>query len=150
MKKWILVGVILLLLALLAVIILFGSQFLSLYASLDSEQDVASPTSQVEDYVRSHWPQYGCAYDGKTQTLLLTKQTEMEISSARKVGSKVYVDELAPETYLEDVSAIAVDVISHCDCPRLTVILSYLSVEGESIFSVSSSGTITTCWEGTE
>lgn len=150
MKKWILIVVILLVLLLIAVIIIFGSRFLSLYASMDSEQEVAAPASQVESYIGTHWPQYGCLYDEDVQTLLLTKQTEMEIESARKVGNKVYVDELAPETYLENVSAIAVDVISHCNCPKLTVTLSYISVEGESIFSVSSNGTITTCWEAEE
>lgn len=150
MKKWPIIAVLILILIFLAVFLIFGSQFLSLYASMDADQEVASPVGKVETYVSAQWPQYTAFYDDTTQTLLLNKQTQMKIDSARNVGSKVYVDELAPETYLENVSAIAVDVISHCDCPKLTVVLSYLSVEGECIFSVSSNGTITTCWEAKE
>lgn len=149
MKKWFLFGAVFLILLLL-VFILFGSRFLSLYASMDGDQSAASPTSEVENYVEQHWPQYEYAYDSTTQILHLIKQTEVHIDTAKKVGGNVYVDELAPETYLDNVSAIAVDVISHCDCPELTVILTYASTEGESIFSVSSSGKIVTCWEGTK
>lgn len=147
MKKWIIIAVVLLVVALFAVILIFGSRFLSLYASMDSDREAAPPSSEVESYMSAHWPQYESIYDSSTQTLQLNKQTTMEIDSARKVGGKVYVDALAPETYLENVSAIAVDVISHCSCPRLKVILSYISVEGETIFSVASDGSIYTCWE---
>ena len=150
MKKWLIGGTLVLIILLFAVFIVLGIRFLSLYSSLEGEQSAASPTSNVENYVSLHWSQYAYAYDEATQTLLLTKQTDMKLASAQKVGGQVYVDELAPETYLDDVSAIAVDVISHCDCPELTVILNYASVEGESIFTVSSSGTVTTCWEAEE
>ena len=150
MKKWILLAVVLLILVLIAVIIIFGSRFLSLYASMDNDQDVATPVSPVESYVSTHWSQYDASYDSENQVLRLNKRTQTEIDSARKIGGKVYVDDLAPETYLENVSAIAIDVISHCNCPQLTVILSYISVEGETIFSVASDGSIETCWEAAE
>ena len=149
MKKWLLISVILFILLLLVIFLIFGTRFFSLYASMDGEKDPAPPTSPVEDYVRIHWPQYQYRYDSASQILTLIRQTEMEINTAVSVGGKVYVDALAPETYLENVSAIAVDVISHCNCPELTVVLMYSSVEDECIFSVSSNGEIYTCWEET-
>lgn len=150
MKKWILIAAILLILFLFVIFLIFGTRFFSLYASMDGEKDPAPPATLVENYVKTHWPQYESRYESSSQTLTLIRQTEMEISTAKQVGDKVYTDALAPETYLENVSAIAVDVISHCNCPELTVILMYTSVENECIFSVSSAGDIFTCWEDTQ
>ena len=147
MKKWLLIGAVLLVLLLFVIFLVFGSRFFTLYASMDGENAPVPPTSPVEDYVRVHWPQYEYSYESASQCLTLIRQTNMEIDTARRVGGNVYVETLAPETYLENVSAIAIDVISHCDCPELTVNLQYTSVEGECIFSVSSNGEIYTCWE---
>lgn len=147
MKKWILIGVVFLILLLLVIFFIFGTRFFALYATMDGNSAPVPPSSAVEEYIRTHWPQYGYSYESASQVLTLSRQTEMDIETARSVGGKVYVDALAPETYLENVSAIAVDVISHCDCPELTVYLMYTSLDGECIFSVSSSGAIYTCWE---
>ena len=69
MKKWIIIAVVLLVVALFAVILIFGSRFLSLYASMDSDREAAPPSSEVESYMSAHWPQYESIYDSSTQTL---------------------------------------------------------------------------------
>ena len=146
MKKWLIpliAGVVILLIALCVFLIV---RFVSLSSSL-AETDATPPeTSDLEAYAAEHWPQYSPEYDAAAQTLILTRKTQLSYEQACRIGANIYSDSTAPETYLDDASAIALNLISQYDCPALTVDLTFLSTDGEAIFTVSSDGSVETCW----
>lgn len=97
----------------------------------------------VADYAARQWPDYDVRYtDG---LLTLSRQTDMTYAEARTLAADIYRDELAPETYLTVVQTIAIDVAANCDAAP-EVLLRYCSTDGETVFSLSSSGEIQTCW----
>lgn len=103
-------------------------------------------TPLVESYVQEHWAQYApFSYDNGALTL--TMHSTMRYDSACKLGGSVYEDELAPESYLDTVRIIALEISSACELTELIVTLQCLSADDQVIFSVCSDGSVDTCWE---
>lgn len=71
----------------------------------------------------------------------------MTYASAQKFGGEVYKDDLSLESYLDIVGVISYDVRSACGLQELTVTLEGVSSDGQTIYTVSSDGTITSCWQ---
>lgn len=108
-----------------------------------AEAETEPSTLSVASYAAQQWPDYAADYSGGVLTL--TRQIDMTYEEACLRGSEIYADELAPETYLPLVQTIALDVAATCD-ETPTVLLRYCSADGQTVFSVSSSGEISTCW----
>lgn len=147
MKKWMIVVIAVVLVAAL-VFIGFCVKFI---VDIAKGADVSSQTDasyeDVEAYAEKHWPNYICSFNADDRVLTLSQDTTMSYDNACSYGSSVYTDELAPETYLNQVRSIAIDVIAHCGDSSLNVVLEYVSNDGKPIFSVGSDGSIWTCWE---
>ena len=79
------------------------------------------PRASVESVVQENWPQFSDAeYDETAGTLRLTQESTMTYASAQKFGGEVYKDDLS---------------------------LKGVSSDGQTIYTVSSDGTITSCWQ---
>ena len=106
------------------------------------------PRASVESVVQENWPQFSDAeYDETAGTLRLTQESTMTYASAQKFGGEVYKDDLSLESYLDIVGVISYDVRSACGLQELTVTLEGVSSDGQTIYTVSSDGTITSCWQ---
>lgn len=147
MKKWMIAVIALVLVGLLALSAFLIITIVGLAESKDSSAETNIAFEAVEEYVAKSWPNFISNYDTQEQLLTLSHETTMTYENARSYGGNVYAEELAPETYLEQVRSIAVDIIAHCGCSSLEVVLEYTSSDGQAIFSVSSNGDIWTCWE---
>lgn len=143
MKKWLIVCLLAALALLLAVGVFLTVRFLGLF---QSGQEATEPSAalSVEDYAQTYLTGYTAQLDG--QTLTLTKPAGLTYAEACKHGGSIYEGELAPETYLPQVQSIALDIAAKCGMRGVSVILQYESSDGEAIFSVSSDGTVQTCW----
>lgn len=144
MKKWLIVCVLVALALLLALGAFLTVRFLGLYRN---SQDATEPAAalSVAAYAEEYLTGYTAQYSG--QTLTLTKQTALSYAEACKHGASIYEGELAPDTYLPQVRSILLDVAAKCGVTGGTVVLQYESSDGEVIFSVSSDGTVSTCWD---
>lgn len=106
------------------------------------------PRASVESVVQENWPQFfNAEYDETAGTLRLTQESTMTYASAQKFGGEVYKDDLSLESYLDIVGVISYDVRSACGLQKLTVTLEGVSSDGQTIYTVSSDGTITSCWQ---
>ena len=106
------------------------------------------PKASVQTVVQENWPQFSeIDYDEAAGTLRLTQESAMSYASAQKFGGEVYKDDLALESYLDIVGVISYDVRSACGLQDLTVTLEGVSSDGQTIYTVCSDGTITSCWE---
>lgn len=146
MKKWLIAAIAIILVVLITVCVFVCIRFLSIYREA-KEETTSGQTLSVEEYAAQKLPEFEREYDKTTNTLTLSRTASLSYADACSLGGKVYVDELAPETYLEQVRSIDLDITGQCRCGALTVVLRYLSTDGEPIFSVSSEGDIWTCWE---
>ena len=146
MKKWLILAVAIVLVILLTVGIFLCIRFVSIYREMQEAESTAQSLS-VEEYAAQKLPEFVREYDRKTNTLTLSRVSTLSYEEACSIGAKVYVDELAPETYLSQARSIDLDITAQCRSGALTVVLCYLSTDGEPIFTVSSEGDIWTCWE---
>lgn len=147
MKKWMIALIAIVLVLLLTLSVFLIVYIIKLAESTDTTAQTEVSYEDIETYAANHWPDYVCDYDSDTQILTLSHETTMSYDNACSYGGNVYTDELAPETYLNQVRSIAIDVISHCGNSSVNVILEYESSDGKPIFSVNSDGSIWTCWE---
>lgn len=145
MKKGLVIAVAVILVVLIAACVILGVRFLSVYRSATGGETTAQ-TLPVQDYAAQKLPEFECAYDEAAKTLTLSRSSSLSYDDACAFGGKVYVDELAPETYLAQARSIALDVEAQCGS-RVTVVLCYTATDGKPIFTVSSGGEIRTCWE---
>ena len=145
MKKGLVIAVAVILVVLIAVCVFFGVKFLSLYRSADDTESTAQKLS-VQDYAAQKLPEFDCSYDEAAGALTLSRSASLSYDDACAIGGKVYVDELAPETYLSQVRSISLDVEVQCGSP-VNVVLCYRSTDGNPIFTVSSDGSVWSCWE---
>lgn len=146
MKKWLILAVAIIIVVLLTVGIFLCIRFVSIYRETQAAESTAQSLS-VEEYAAQALPEFVCDYDRKANTLTLSRTSSLSYDEACSIGAKVYVDELAPETYLIQARSIDLDITAQCRVGALTVVLRYLSTDGEPIFTVSSEGDIWTCWE---
>lgn len=139
MKKWWIPVIALLLLALIGGAIFLCVRFFSI------AKDAAAPVqADVLAYAEETYPQYDCSYDGGVLTLRNTLTLTYE--QACSIGGSIYTGELAPETYLSAVQAIALDISARCG-QAVNVALVQESSDGQPVFTVGSNGQITVCWE---
>lgn len=134
---------VLLLIAVVALVVVFIK-----IAALSTSQGQSGslPVAELEVYLKEHYPNYAAEIDSENATVTLVSTLAITYSQAVAHGAKIYVDELAPETYLEPVQTITADLIVTCHQSGLKTILLYRSSDGKDVFSVSSDGTIQTCW----
>lgn len=147
MKKWMIAVIAVVLIALVVISGYLLIHFIILSSSYNSNSGTDDTEQDIVGYAQENWPQFQASYDSDSRTLTLSKETQMSFENACAFGASVYSNELAPETYLNDVATIARDIETHCGCDGLTVTLCYLSTEGTPIFSVSSDGSIDVCWQ---
>lgn len=147
MKKWMVAVIAIVLVAFIALAIFMVVYIVSLAGSSDTTSQTETSFEDVEAYAEEHWPNYLCSYNKDDHTLTLSQDTTMSYENACSHGGSVYTDELAPETYLNQVRTIAIDLVTHCADSSVNVILEYVSTDGKPIFSVNSNGSIWTCWE---
>ncbi len=101
----------------------------------------------VLSYAEENWAQFApFEYDESSQHLIISQQSVLSYDDACSYGENVYSDDLAPESYLPAVRMVRLEIAQACDTPDLSVSLQCLSTDGEEIFTVSSDGTINTCW----
>lgn len=142
MKKSVVLTLFILALALILLIAGLCIYFFFLHTpSGETETDPA--LLSVEEYAARQWPDYAANYSGGVLTL--TRATDMSYDEACALAGDIYKDELAPETYVSVVQTIAIDVAATCGVAP-TVVLRYSSTDGGTVFSVSSTGEIETCW----
>ncbi|MGN1306333.1 MAG: hypothetical protein ACI4V3_01535 [Faecousia sp.] len=146
MKKWLIIAVAIILVVLLTAGVFLCIRFISIYRETQETESTAQSLS-IEEYAAQKLPEFVREYDRKTNTLTLSRVSSLSYEDACSIGGKVYVDELAPETYLNQARSIDLDITAQCRSGALTVVLCYLSTDGEPIFTVSSEGNIWTCWE---
>ena len=147
MKKWMIAVIAIVLVLLFTLSASLIVYFIGLAESTDSSGDIEGEYEAVEEYAARVWPNYASDYDAANQILTLSYETAMTYENACSYGGSVYTDELAPETYLDQVRSIAIDVIAHCGGSSVNVVLQYTSSDGKPVFTVCSDGTIWTCWE---
>ncbi len=149
MKKWLIAAILIFLVVLIVVAVVLCVKFMSIYNGVKPTEPPQQTlqTQSVLAYAQEKWPKYTCGYDAASNTLTLTAPTTLTYEQACSFGSNVYCDENAPETYLDEVSMIALTAASDCSLPSVTVLLCYASSDGQTIFSVKSDGTIRTCWD---
>ena len=142
MKKTLLI-----LLPLLAVLLIIAIAacvlFLKLYPG--GSKPTESRDTDLLSYVQEHWQLSDTQFsDG---TLTVRKSFDITYEQACKLGGNIFVDDLAPESYLSLVATLAADLDTQFDNPPSLVLLRYCSNDGQTIFSVNSNGEISTCWE---
>lgn len=146
MKKSLILTLFILALVLILVIAGLCIYFFFLYEpAQDSTENPALLT--VEEYAAQQWPDYAAEYSGGVLTLM--RSTDMTYAEACELAGDIYTDELAPETYVSVVQTIAIDIAASCGVSP-TVILRYSTTDGETVFAVSSTGAIETCWRDAE
>lgn len=145
LKKWLMACVLVVLALLIALGAFLAVRFFRLYQAQNATEPSAGMS--VEDYARDYLTAYGAQYDAVAGILTLTKQTSLSYDEACKHGASIYEGELAPDTYLPQVRSILLDVAAKCGISDLKIILQYESSDGEAIFTVSSDGTVDTCWD---
>ena len=144
MKKSVVLTLFILALTLILIIAGLCIYFFFIHSST-GEAETEAPLLSVEEYAARQWPDYAADYSGGVLTL--TRETGMTYEEACALGGDIYRDELAPETYVSVVQTIAIDVAATCGVAP-TVVLRYSSSDGGTVFSVSSTGEIVTCWSG--
>lgn len=146
MKKWMIAVILLLVVCLLVLGVFLCVRFVGLYQSA-KQPEAESGKLSVEQYAAERLAEFDVSYDAAARLLTLSRTAGMNYDDARSYGGRVYVDELAPETYLDQARSIALDAIASTGCAGLCVKLSYLSTDGQEIFSAASDGTVWKCWE---
>lgn len=147
MKKGLIAAILIFLALVIVLSVLLVLRFSKLYGSMRSESSSKAKTISVEEYVAPLWQNFSCEYDEKTNTLIMTRETSLSYESACTYGGSVYTGELSPESYLTNAVSIAADVSANCAIDGLEVVLRFTATDGAAVFTVSSDGTVWTCWE---
>lgn len=107
----------------------------------------------VESYAREHWAQYApFVYEQSENALTMTMHSTMDYTAACTSGATVYEGALSPESHLETLRMISLEIANACGLKSLTVTMQCVSPGGQTIFTVSSDGSVWCCWnaEGVE
>lgn len=107
-----------------------------------------STPPEVTAYAQEHWAQYApFLYDSEEALLTMTMRTAMDYETACERGGSVYSGELAPESYLDTVRIVAMQLADACELQTLTVTMQCVSSDEMTVFTVSTDGTVWCCWE---
>ena len=77
----------------------------------------------------------------------MTMHSTMDYETACARGGSVYSGELAPESYLDTVRIVALEIASACDLQKLNVTMQCISSDEKTVFTVSSDGAVWCCWD---
>lgn len=136
------------LLPLLAVLLIIAVTACVLFVKLAPDGHGEGSTAQKEDilsYVQEQWQLTDNEYaDG---VLTVRKSFDITYEQACKLGGNIFTEDLSPESYLSLVATLAGDLETKFENAPKLVLLCYCSSDGQTIFSVSSRGEITTCWQ---
>ena len=107
-----------------------------------------SAPPEAASYAQEHWAQYApFLYDPAETQLFMTMHSTMDYETACARGGSVYSGELAPESYLDTVRIVALEIASACDLQKLNVTMQCISSDEKTVFSVSSDGAVWCCWD---
>ena len=147
MKKWLIVLIAAVLVALLGLSVWLCVRFIGLYSGRNEIPDASTEgASDVVSYAQENWPDYQAEYDEAHSLLTLRYPVPISYDDACSFGQNVYCDENAPETYLNEAAMIALAVRSECGAAELHVRLCYDSSDGKTIFYAGSDGAVWACW----
>ena len=111
----------------------------------------AKTPASVESYAQEHWAQYApFSYDESKNTLTMTLSSTMAYGAACRAGGSVYEGDLSPESHLDTLRMISLEIASACGLKNLTVTLQWVSSDGQAIFTAASDGTVWRCWDTEE
>lgn len=146
-KKILLILGILVILTGLIVSLLFV--FIGLYKNSQDSGNSRDTSMVLDDpipYLKESWHFEDGEWDPDTNVVTAIKIYDISYEDAKKIGSRVFTDDLAPETYLSQALTIAADLSSRFSIEHVTVEISFRGNDGQEIFSVDSTGNIITCW----
>ena len=136
------------LLPLLAVLLIIAVSAVALILNLQpaqSSEPGENSNAELLSYVQKNWQLGDAEYAGGVLTV--RKTFDLSYEQACKLGGNIFVDDLAPESYLSLVATLSADLSSQFSNAPALVVLRYCSNDGQTIFSVDSEGNISTCWE---
>ncbi len=139
------------LLILIGLVVCLLFVFVGLYRSSQNSSQTETPTvvkSDMEQYVIDSWQFHDCKWDSDTNTITAIRTFDLTYEDAKRVGSRVFSGDLAPETYLSQAVTIEADLRSRFPTGDLCVILSFRGSGERELFRVDSRGNIITCWSG--
>lgn len=147
-KKFLLILGIFLILTILIMVLLFV--FMGLYNS--SQNQATTSASSVENidpvsYIKESWQFTDAQWDRSTNTITAIRTYDLTREDAEKIGSRVFTEDLAPDSYLTEALTIAADLSSRFSMGDVKVVISFRGNDSQELFSVDSLGEITTCWE---
>lgn len=104
-------------------------------------------TPSVEAYAQEHWAQYApFTYEEENLALTLTMKSNMTYAAACVSGGSVYEGDLSPESHLDTLRMISLEIANACKLPHLSLTLQCVSSDGQPIFTVASDGAVWRCW----
>ncbi|MBR4308335.1 MAG: hypothetical protein IKT58_01935 [Oscillospiraceae bacterium] len=120
--------------------------FIQIYGQSQGENNptLSSEAGEIESFMAEKWDCKAASLQGNT--LFMVRPMGLTYEEACRVGGLVFVDDIAPESYLSLVATMQADVLTNFAIDDIRVILVYESTDGEEIFSVDSDGNIQTCW----
>ena len=123
--------------------------FLGLYGK--SQGTTVAPSSAAdigtpESYLIDSWQFHDCQWDKATNTVTAIRTFDLTFEEGKKVGAAVFTEDLAPESYLAQALTISADLDARFSTEDITVVISFRSSDDMELFSVSSDGSISTCW----
>ena len=126
--------------------------FIGLYRSSYSAEHSSDSGSKadIEQYVIDSWHFQDCTWDSKSNTLTAIRTYDLTYEEAQEIGSRVFVEDLAPESYLAQTVTIEADLRSRFSMESLTIVLSFRGNDNSELFRVDSTGQISTCWNAPE
>ena len=131
--------------AVLLIIAVTACAVLLNFAPVGDSEPTTLADADFLSYVHEQWQLSDTEYaDG---ILTVRKSFDITYEQACKLGGNIFTDDLAPESYLSLVATLAGDLSSRFGNAPSLVVLRYCSSDGQTIFSVNSSGEISTCWQ---
>lgn len=141
------------LIILIGVIIGLLFAFLGIYNSsqnLTVSTTVDTLTGDPVAYLKESWQFHDAQRNVNENSVTAIRIYDLSYEDAKKIGNRVFVDDLSPESYLSQALTIAADLSSRFSMDQVTVIISFRTNDGNEIFSVDSKGNISTCWSTEE
>lgn len=124
--------------------------FLGIYNTSPNPNDSQTVSTHAPDpvqYLKESWQFHDCQWDQNTNTVTAIRVYDLSLDDAKKIGSRVFTDDLSPESYLSQALTIAADLSSRFSMEQVTVVISFRGSDSQELFSVDSKGNISTCWE---
>lgn len=98
-------------------------------------------------YISENWSEFEFdSYDAKTGLLVIKGSVDYPYEKAEKYGAAVF-DEDYLNSYVNLVQQVAIGVSVDCDVDGCTVELQQYSTDGKIVYTITSNGQITTCWD---